>query len=371
VLRAHRVPDGIPHRERYLRLDLGEPDAPASGRVLETLRGLGDDAVAAYPNEAPLRGALAVHHGVPESQILLTAGSDDGIRWVFDAFVEEGARVVVPRPTFGAFLAAAQAAGAFVERVDYGDDLEFPLEGVERLLSPRRPRLVVLANPDAPTGAAAEPTAIASLAARSPQTLFLVDEVYAAFFGRSLLDRALVPNLPPNVLVLRSFSKEYGLPGLRVGYLVGHKDVVAPIDVARPSFVVSEPSLRGALAALSDEGAMRAHVGRVQRLVDMLVAELSLRGYEARATRASFALVRLSAPLQPWVSAFAARKILVGGRGHVGALSPWIRVGPTREEHVATFLEALDLIVAHGAHRATRVVGVPGDWDELAAEGMA
>ncbi len=371
VARAHRVPRTHPDRSSYLRLDLGECRAPASPKVAEALAAMTDDDLSTYPDPEPLADQLAGFHGVDRARVTVTAGSDEAIRWAFNAFVEEGARVVLPRPTFGAFLAAAEAGGAFVSRVDYGDDLRFPAEAVEGLLSPRTPRMVVLANPNGPTGSAAAADVIRSLAAASPSSLFLVNESYVSFHGESLVEGDRARDLPANVLVVRSFSKDFGLAGLRVGWMVGHPDVIGAIDHVRPNFTVSVGALRAAAAALSDIDAMRARVTRIRALMDRLVDKLDERRIPARPTRANFVLVKLTAPIQPWAAALAARGILVGTRGHVGPMADVIRVSPTTDEEVDRFVEALDLLVAQGITGASEVRGVRGRWDDLGSEGMA
>jgi histidinol-phosphate aminotransferase len=361
------VSRGIRNRGDFLRLDLGEIRCPAAPGVLEALRSLDDEALSSYPEPWPLQEAIARKHDVHPSQVTIIAGADEGIRWTFMTFVEEGARVLVPRPTFGAALAAAEACGAFVDRVDFPLDLEFPEEEYRKKLQTRPPRVAVLSNPDAPTGTAVSQLVVRELAALAPRSLFLLNESYVSFRGGSVLEGG---PLPPNLLVLRSFSKDHGLAGLRVGYAIGDAEVISAIEVVKPSYTVAAPSLRGALAALQDPGAMPAVVQRLRQTMDQLVSELRRRELVAVATAANFVRVRLSSPLQPWAAAFAAHGVLVGTSGHVGAMAPWIRVTVANAEEASRFLDVLDLLLRQGLMGARRVEGVDGAWaDET--EGMA
>jgi histidinol-phosphate aminotransferase len=369
VQHAHRVRRSVPDREGYLRLDLGESARPASPAVLAAMRGLDGEALASYPDPYRLQEALAALHGVDAACVSVTAGTDEAIRLLFATYVEEGARVLLPRPSFGAYIAAADAAGAFVERVDHREDLSLDLELVRAALNPRTPRLVALSNPNAPTGTANDPAVLLSLAGESPGSLFVVNESFGAWHGRSLLDEP--GSLPANVAVLRSFSKDYGLAGLRVGYVVAHPAVIDAMEVVRPSYTVSAPSIAGALAALQEPHAMRAHVARVRGVMDRLVEQLQARNIEAHATRANFVLIKLASPIQPWAAAFAARRILVGTAGHGGPMAPYIRVTMNDDDESARFLDALDLLLAQGVQGAARVRGVQGDWDDVGSEGMA
>lgn len=365
---AHRVHRRVVDRAPFLRLDLGESAAPASPHVMAAIRDLSGPELARYPDPRPLQEALAEHHGVQPASVLITAGTDEALRQVFNTYVEEGARVVLPRPTFGAFLTAAEVGGAFVERVDIEDDLSLSPDAVRRTLSPRTPRLVVLSLPDAPSGTAMEPMDILALAIEAPETLFLINESFASFLGRTLLTGE---PLPPNVVILRSFSKDYGLAGLRVGYLIGHPEVLRSIDLVRPSYTVSVGALAGAYAALQDQDSMRRHVIGVRSAMERLVAKLKIRGIESHATSANFVLIKLSAPVQPWAAGFAARGVLVGTAGHVGPLSEFIRVTVNDDSEIDTFLDALDLLLRQGLAGAKQVKGVPGDWNDPDAEGLA
>lgn len=370
VLRAHRVPRGFPDRQAFLRLDLGEDDAPASPRVAEVLSTLDPKAYAHYPDAWPLRQRLADMHDVPVEWTSATAGTDEAIRLVFRCFVEEGARVLLPRPSAGAYLAAAESGGAFVERVDHNDDLSFPVEQLRKQMLARTPRLAVLGNPGSPVGTAIPMDDLLTLPLGSPRTLFLIDEVYVAYHGRSILDAAVRDRLPPNIIVLRSFSKDYGLAGLRVGYLIGRPELLQAMDVVKPSYTIAAPSLHAAVASIDDREAMLSRVASRRALTAKLLAALSVRGIEARPTQSAFLLIKLTAPIRNWAAAFAAHKILVGTRGHVGALAPWIRVTVTSEEDIERFLEVLDVVLRQGVGGASRIDGVPGDWDEK-LEGMA
>jgi len=370
VQRAYRVPRGFPDRHTYLRLDLGEEDTPASPRIGEVLRSLPDSVYAHYPDPWPLRQKLAEFHDVPVDWISTCAGTDEAMRLVFDCFVEEGARVLLPRPSGGSYLAAAQAGGAFVDRVDFEENLSFPLTAFRKQLLARPPRLAVVGNPGSPTGTALVRKELLELASESPRTLFLVDEVYVDYHGMSVLAPEVRGSVSPNVLVMRSFSKAHGLAGLRVGYLVGRPEILKAIAVVKPSYTIAAPSLYAAMTALEDMDAMRARVAGRRSIADKLVAALSVRGLEGQVTRAAFVLIRLTQPVSNWAAAFAAHKVLVGTRGHVGALASYVRVTLTSDEDLQTFLDVLDVVLARGIAGAARVDGLPGDWDET-GEGIA
>tara|TARA_Y100001968_G_scaffold285103_1_gene284832 strand:+ start:1481 stop:2488 length:1008 start_codon:yes stop_codon:yes gene_type:complete len=335
---------------------------------LTALQQLAPEDLSRYPDNTKLRRKLAELHRVELQQVIITAGSDEAIRWTFAAFVEEGARVLIPRPTFGAFLTAAEAAGAFVERVDYLEDLSFPNDEFHRRLAPRTPRVAVLANPNAPTGTSLPSATVLEFARLSSSTLFLINESFASYQGHSLLD---LEELPANVLVLRSFSKDYGLAGMRIGYLVGAPEVISALSVVRPAHTVSTAALQAASVAVEEQAAMLAQVTELRAVMERLVRQLAQRSIEAHATAANFVLIKLSSPIQPWAAAFAAHGILVGSWGHVGPMASYIRVTVNNDVESSRFLDTLELILRQGIPGAARVEGVPGEWNELGSEGMA
>src|SRR6267142_2148450 len=181
-------------RRPMLRLDFNESTAGPSPRVLEAIRSLPP---AAYAESV----------GVPERHVEAFNGVDAAIRAIFDAYGEKGSTFLTTAPTFGYYAPCAQQQGMVIDEVLYPDDLRFPLGTITRKLE-SRPRLLFICNPNNPTGTLVEPTTLVALARSVPQTLVVVDELYVAFTGRSVVPSALEL---PNVVALQSLSKAAGL----------------------------------------------------------------------------------------------------------------------------------------------------------------
>src|SRR5580693_2212143 len=185
-----------------LRLDFNENTVGCSPRVLERLRQLGPEQLASYPEREPVEAKVADTLAIAAQELLLTNGVDE-------------AMIVVP--TYSMCPIYMMAAGAQVLCVPAEKDFVFPSDDVCRRITPRT-RLIAIANPNNPTGSVAPPEALMRIAHSAPDAAVLVDEAYFEFYGQSIL---AARNQFPNLFVARTFSKAYGLAGLRIGMLVG------------------------------------------------------------------------------------------------------------------------------------------------------
>jgi histidinol-phosphate aminotransferase len=269
-----------------LRLDANEGPQPPPA-ILAALASAGPDLLRRYPDAAALEAALSAHLGVPLERLVVTAGADEAIDRACRAFLEPGRIMLAPEPCFDMFDRCAALAGGTPVRVPWWGDT-FPLEGfLERLEA--RVSVIVVVSPNNPTGSVATLADVRSLAARAPNALLILDHVYVEYADADLT--AAVGDLP-NVLVLRTFSKAWGLAGCRVGYAVGSPYVIGVLRAAGGPYSVAAPSVALALAQL-ERGAepMRAHVARVREERRRLSARLTAYGLSPRASQANFLLV--------------------------------------------------------------------------------
>lgn len=206
------------------------------------------------PQATALRGKLASRHGCGLDELLVASGIDELLSLFCRAFVSPGETVVTTEGTYPTFEFAARGAGAQILRVPYRDD-QPDLSALAG--SAQGAKIVYLANPDNPSGFAHPPTAIENFAASLPSdTLLLLDEAYADFLPAP--DLAVHLN-PRSVVRLRTFSKAYGLAGMRIGYALTAAEHVAAIDKIRLHFGVNGPAQAAASVALADQ----SHLARV------------------------------------------------------------------------------------------------------------
>ncbi|PYI51598.1 histidinol-phosphate transaminase [Paenibacillus flagellatus] len=281
-----RPEPGVP----AIKLNQNENPYPASPKVAEALRRLAPELVAAYPEALSdrLRESLSATLGVPASRILCGNGSSELITLMYRTFAQEGDTAAMPDPTFALYGTVADLAGVRVRRVPTDDRFRF--EPAELAASgDDTPRLVVFANPNAPTGTCAGRDAIEKLL-RTFDGLVVVDEAYVDFApeGTSVVD---LTGTYEHLLVLRTFSKAYALPGARVGYAVGSERLVRAMEKARETFSVNAVGQLAAEAALGDPDWMRRSVARIGRTRDAFCAALADAGWGVWPSTANFVLV--------------------------------------------------------------------------------
>jgi histidinol-phosphate aminotransferase len=225
------------------------PSRPALAAMKKALR-----QVNLYPdgNAFYLKQKLAAKLGVTPANLILGNGSNEVIEMVGHALLAPGAEVVVSQYCFAVYPIVTALFGAKLVEVparDYGHDLDAMLAAVTPAT-----RIVFVANPNNPTGTAASREELRRLVdAVPPHVLLALDEAYIEFMDEPL---DLLPEIrdgtKPNLLLMRTFSKIYGLAGTRIGYGIGHPDVVAALEKIRQPFNINSVAQAGALAALDD-----------------------------------------------------------------------------------------------------------------------
>jgi histidinol-phosphate aminotransferase len=257
ALRPYVAP--LEGRRALLRLDFNESTVGPSARVVEAIRALTPAAYATYPEYAGLTEAFARSLGVPASHVEAFNGADAAIHAVFDAYGERGAAFLTTTPTFGYYEPCAQQQGMVVDAVPYDADLAYPLSTVADRLA-TGPRLFFVCNPNNPTGTLLRAEAILELARAAPETLVVVDELYAPFTGVSVLPASLEL---PNVVALHSLSKTAGLAAFRLGFAVADPDVLDRLRRVTGPYDINAFAVVAGLAALADPEHMRRYAAEV------------------------------------------------------------------------------------------------------------
>ena len=305
--------------------------------------------LARYPDGFELTQALSERLGVPMQQIVLGNGSNDVIELAGMAFLAPGCSAVYSQHAFAVYPLATQARGAqsiVVPAKNFGHDLEAMLAAI-------RPdtHVVFIANPNNPTGTMLTAAELESFLRRAPKNVVIVlDEAYNEY-----LDPALrCPSIAwlasfPNLIVTRTFSKVYGLAGLRVGYAVCHPEVAALLNRVRQPFNVNNLAIVAAVAALADQDFLRdsfeLNVAGMKQLLDgcrrlgiswipsyanFVTVEIPRAGKQSQAGAAFQKLLRQGVIVRPLAN--------YGMPDHLR-----VTVGLAREN--ARFLEALEAVL--------------------------
>jgi histidinol-phosphate aminotransferase len=281
-----------------LRLNSNEgPLSPVA--LLATLATLDPELLRRYPDVSTLEAALAARVGVSPDRVIVTAGADDAIDRVCRAYLGPGRTLLRSEPTFEMFDHFARLSrAAEIASVPWRCG-EFPLAAfLDRL--DIHPAVIAVVSPNNPTGAMASARDVRRLAAAAPASMVLLDNVYGEYADEELTTRLL--DLP-NVVVLRTLSKAWGLAGCRIGYAIGSAEVIAALRAAGAPYSVAAPSVALALRQLAEgEAMLQSHVARVRDERATLSATLKKLGLEPLPSQANFILVECGV-LAPFLTA--------------------------------------------------------------------
>ncbi|EKE44020.1 histidinol-phosphate aminotransferase [Oceaniovalibus guishaninsula JLT2003] len=234
------------------RLGANENGFGPSPQALEALQKAAPDAWM-YPDPEchELKTALAAHHGLDAEHIVVGEGIDGLLGWLVRLTVAPGTTVVTSSGAYPTFDYHVTGYGGTLSKVPYRDDKEDPQALIARAAETGA-RLIYLANPDNPTGSVHDAATVERMVAAVPDgALLILDEAYLGC-DAGTPHPCIVPD-DPRVIRMRTFSKAYGLAGLRIGYAIGPKPLIAAFDRVRNHFGVARMSQDAALAALADD----------------------------------------------------------------------------------------------------------------------
>jgi histidinol-phosphate aminotransferase len=299
-----------------------------------------------YPDDAEdaMRAAIAKHHGVAPEQVVLGCGSSEILQMADLAFTGPGRRAVAAEPTFEAVLRFAKVLRAEPVTVSLSPDFRHDL-GKMAAACQAGAGLVYVCNPNNPTGTIVSGDELARFASRVPiATTILVDEAYAHFVEdpsfRSAFD--LIAK-HPNVVVARTFSKIYGMAGLRLGYAVGSTERIGEMSKYGTFSNANAAVLAAALASLDDLDLVKRQRSLLNDTRRWLVAEMDRQGRKTIPSHTNFVMVDVGSDVKPVIQAFRDRNILVGRK--FPSLPNWLRITIGTPEEIKTFAAALHEIV--------------------------
>lgn len=327
-----------------LRLDFNENTLACSPAVRNVLAGISAGDLTRYPERESVETTVAAHLGLACTQVALTNGVDEAIHVLFEAFLDAGDELLLPVPTYTMYEVYASATDAHVIAVQAADDLQFPIEDLVRSITPRT-KIIAVANPNSPSGSIATREQIVELARRAPHAIILVDEAYFHFCGETLID--LIGH-QPNLIVARTFSKAYGLAGLRIGVLAGPVELTHWIRRVLSPYSVNSVALACLPAALEDSAYLDWYVAEVLAARREFEAALTAAKVRHWPSRANFILVEIGLRHKEFVQHMHSAGVLVRDRSNDPGCDGRVRITiGTREQMkkaVVAMNEALTLL---------------------------
>ena len=308
--------------------------SPLAGEAMKT--SIGQSHLYPDGNAFYLKNKLAAKLGVEPANLILGNGSNEIIEFVSHVLLGSSDEIVVSQYCFAIYPLVAMIMGAKVNTVpavEHGHDLPAMLEAITPAT-----RIVWVANPNNPTGTLAKPGDVRALVEQVPDDVLLVmDEAYYEFLDEPVDLLPLVrSNEKPNLLLMRTFSKIYGLAGLRIGYGIGHPDFVSALEKVRQPFNTNSVAQAGAIAALDDAAHLASTRSTNAEGLNFFEAVCVEQGIEFVPSYANFVMVRVGDG-QAVFEAMQRQGVITRPMGGYG-LPEWIRlsIGTAKENQRAT-----------------------------------
>ncbi|WP_269543067.1 histidinol-phosphate transaminase [Cerasicoccus fimbriatus] len=282
------VPGMQPTESGWVKLNTNENPFPPSPKVIEGIQAELASAAKGlrlYPNptSAPLRKALAAHHGLAPEQVLAGNGCDDVLNMLMRVFVDKSKPAGMTVPSYSLYTVLRNIQGAEMIEVEFDRSFALPMDAIANSGA----NIFFLTSPNAPTGVAFKPAQVKELLGKFPGML-VVDETYAPFAEEDCVS-LLADN--PRLVIVRSFSKAYALAGMRVGYAMACPEVIDLLDRVRDSYNLDRLAQAAAVAAIGDQAYYQGKIAEIKQLRDAATADYAQRGWYAFPTEANFHFV--------------------------------------------------------------------------------
>jgi len=320
-----------------LRLDFNENTIACSPKVRAVLGGISAGDLTRYPEREPVEALMAAHLGLEAAQVALTNGVDEAIHVLFEAFLDAGDELLLPVPTYTMYEVYASATDARMVRVQAGGDLQFPVEELLAAITAKT-RVIAIANPNSPAGSTATREQLLEIATRAPHAVVLVDEAYYHFHGETVVD---LVGKASNLMVARTFSKAYGLAGLRLGMLAGPLDLMRWVRRVLSPYSVNSLALACLPAALEDSEYLDWYVSEVLSARSEFEAVLDEAQVRRWPSHANFVLVEIGARHKEFVQLMNAAGVLVRDRSSDPGCDGKVRITIGTRQQMKQAAEAL------------------------------
>lgn len=287
------VPGEQPKIANLIKLNTNEHPCPPSPRVVAAIKAeLGDDGARLRlypdPNADLLKNAIARHHGVKPGEIFVGNGSDEVLAHIFMALLKHDAPILFPDITYSFYPVYCGLYGVAHRTVPLAADFSIDPADYCGVANGG----ILIANPNAPTGRLLPLAAIERIVRANPDSVVVVDEAYVDFGGTSAIP---LTQQYDNLLVVHTLSKSRSLAGLRVGFAVGHPDLIEALERVKNSFnsyPLDRLAIVGAVAAIEDEDYFRQCCAAVIATREALTADLAVLGFEVLPSAANFIFAR-------------------------------------------------------------------------------
>jgi len=312
-------------REGYLKLDFNENTKGCSYNVIKSLKQIKRYTLSTYPEYTKLRKELARYCNVKADEILATNGTDEAIKTIIETYIERSRdEIIIPVPTYAMFKFYAQLDEAIIKGITYNVDLSFPTEQVISAINDKT-KIIVLVNPNNPTGTSINTKDIIKIIEKAKRydSIVLLDEAYYQFYGKTSIP--LIKKYD-NLFITQTFSKAFGLAGLRLGYIISNKSNIKIIQKVLSPYSVNIVAAICALTALKESNYIKRYVSEVIASKKILYKELDNLGIKYYKSDANFILIKIGAKAVEFCKKLRNKGILVRNRSSDQLLDGCVRI---------------------------------------------
>ena len=321
-----------------LRLDFNENTVACSPAVLRALEQITAADLTRYPERASAEQSVAVHLGLQPEEVLLTNGVDEAIHVLCQTYLDAGDEVLLPVPTYSMYEVYASATDANIVTIQADEDFQLPLDKLLAAVTSKT-KLIAIANPNSPTGSAITRQQILTIADRAAHAALLIDEAYFHFFGETVID--LIGEVP-NLFIARTFSKAYGLAGLRLGALATSTHNMKWLRRVISPYSVNSLALACLPAALGDDLYLREYVQEVLAARAEFSAALDALRIPYWPSEANFVLVKIGTEHKEFATAMRNLGILVRDRSSDPGCDGCVRITIGTRQQMQRAVDALN-----------------------------
>ena len=337
-LKGYTIPSKI--NDCVLKLDSNENLYGASPMVYEALKKISQNEVSLYPAYGELREKIAEFNRFETDNIKVTDGADEALNGIIQAYMGQDDFLLTLAPSFEMPVIYAKIAGGSVVEVPYEENFTFPLDAFNCYLTDVRVKVIYLAAPNNPTGTVVSPEILAKILSKSKNRAVIVDETYANFYGESF--KGVVRKFD-NVFIVRSFSKDFALAGLRLGYVISAKENIQVLDKVISPYSVNAAAVVAGLEALKDFKYFLNIKGEISRSKVKLTKLFTSLGCKAYLSEANFLLINCGQKFEYLTELFSRNNISVKTFGDNEILKNHIRLTIPPEDKLNLVEDAVKL----------------------------
>ncbi|WP_283148246.1 histidinol-phosphate transaminase [Silvimonas soli] len=337
------VPGEQPKITNLIKLNTNENPFGPSPRVLEAIKAETADTLRLYPdpNADRLKQTIAAYHGIAANEVFVGNGSDEVLAHVFMALLNHEKPLLFADITYSFYPTYCSLYGVKHRVVPLDENMRIRLADYDQECG-----AIIIANPNAPTGILLSTAEIELLLQAHPDVVVVVDEAYVDFGGETVIP--LIKRYP-NLLVIHTLSKSRSLAGLRVGFAVGHPELIEALDRVKNSFnsyPLDRLAIAGSVAAIEDESYFRRTCQGVIDTREKLVAGLNLLGFDVLPSAANFIFARHPQHDAATLAANLRAKAILVRHFKQERINQYLRISIGTDAECEALVDALQQIIA-------------------------